>query len=78
MIDKAGFLETKISTAPRIRRRFSGIYSFHLVFGKTVQIRHYPVTVSVESLASGMKATGAKVLGRLPKLNEAQVRRPAR
>lgn len=30
-----------------------------LVFGKTVQIRRYPVTVSTESLAIVWKATGS-------------------
>jgi len=32
-----------------------GIYFFYLVFGKTVRLRHYPVTVSVESLAIDSK-----------------------
>ena len=54
------------------------IYFFHLVFGKTVRSRHYSVTVSVESLAKRYEAAGAKVLRRLSKLKEAQVRRPAR
>ena len=35
-----------------------GIYFFYLVFGKTVRLRHYPVTVSVESLAIDMKPLG--------------------
>jgi hypothetical protein len=30
----------------------------HLVFGKAVQIRHYPVTVSAESLNQFARATG--------------------
>jgi hypothetical protein len=32
-----------------------GIYFFYLVFGKTVRVRHYPVTVSVKSLAIDSK-----------------------
>jgi hypothetical protein len=59
-------------------KRVIGIYFHYLVFGKTVRLRHYPVTVSVESLANQYEATGANALGRLPKFKEAQVRRPAR
>ncbi len=44
----------------------------HLVFGKAVRIRHYPVTVSVESLNQVALATGMLVLGRLFKFAEAQ------
>jgi hypothetical protein len=50
----------------------------NLVFGKTVRIRHYPVTVSAESLACCSKPLGSSILGRPFKLGEAQVRRPAR
>ena len=41
------------------------------MFGKAVQIRHYPVTVSAESLNQFAEATGIYVLGRLFKFDEA-------
>jgi hypothetical protein len=51
----------------------------HLVFGKAVRIRHYPVTVSAESRDEFVDATGRLyLLGRLFRFDEAQVRRPAR
>ena len=43
----------------------------YLVFGKAVRIRHYPVTVSAESLNQFAEATGITVLGRLFKIDEA-------
>jgi hypothetical protein len=43
----------------------------HLVFGKAVRIRHYPVTVSAESLNQLAGATGMRIPGRLFKLDEA-------
>ena len=43
----------------------------NLVFGKAVRIRHYPVTVSAESLNQFAGATGITVLGRLFKIDEA-------
>jgi hypothetical protein len=41
------------------------------VFGKAVQIRHYPVTVNAESLNQFAEATGMRILGRLFKIDEA-------
>jgi hypothetical protein len=41
----AGAVENEELTSVRIRSYSSN----HLVFGKTVQIRHYPVTVSIEN-----------------------------
>jgi hypothetical protein len=43
----------------------------NLVFGKAVRIRHYPVTVSAESLNQFAGATGILPLGRLFKIDEA-------
>jgi hypothetical protein len=43
----------------------------NLVFGKAVRIRHYPVTVSAESLNQFAGATGMLVLGRLFKFDDA-------
>ena len=43
----------------------------NLVFGKAVRIRHYPLTVSAESLNQFAGATGITVLGRLFKIAKA-------
>ena len=50
-----------ICTAKALRLPISTacqVYFSYLVFGKTVQLRHYRVTVSVESLAIVMKPLG--------------------
>jgi hypothetical protein len=64
-----------IPLTDRLAKRYRSI---HLVFGKAVQFRHYPVTVNAERSALCLKPLGHLVLGRLPILDEAQVRRPAR
>jgi hypothetical protein len=46
----------------RLARRY---LSKHLVFGKAVRFRHYPVTVNAERSVLCLKPLGHLVLGRL-------------
>jgi hypothetical protein len=41
----------------------------HLVFGKAVRVRHYPVTVSTENLSRDSPATGSSASGKALKFD---------
>jgi hypothetical protein len=42
--------------------------AIHLVFGKAVRVRHYPVTVSTENLSRDDPATGSSASGKALKV----------
>ena len=62
-----------------ISREERGMLGWNLVFGKTVRVRRYRVTVSAESKAKRVRSHWDETaLGRWAEFMEAQVRRPAR